>query len=54
MPTRGADFKMAASMKEKVYCVLEHAKTSSVTVVRDISGPNLLKKHLIITTSKGG
>jgi hypothetical protein len=25
---------MAASMKEKVYCVLEHAKTSSVTVVQ--------------------
>jgi hypothetical protein len=24
MLTRGADFEMAASMKEKVYCVLEH------------------------------
>jgi hypothetical protein len=34
MLTRGADFKMAASVKEKVYCVLEHAKTSSVTVVQ--------------------
>jgi hypothetical protein len=34
MLTRGADFKMAASMKEKVYRVLEHAKTSSVTIVQ--------------------
>jgi transposase len=34
MLTRGADFNMAASIKEKVHCVLEHAKTSSVTVVQ--------------------
>jgi hypothetical protein len=34
MLTRSADFKMAASMREKSYCVLEHAKTSSVTDVQ--------------------
>jgi hypothetical protein len=30
----GADFEMAASMREKIYCVLEHLKTSSVIVVQ--------------------
>jgi hypothetical protein len=34
MLTRGPDFKMAASIREKMYCVLEHAKTSSLTVVQ--------------------
>jgi transposase len=34
MLTRSADFKLAASMREKSYCALEHAKTSSVTVVQ--------------------
>jgi hypothetical protein len=34
MLTRSADFKMVASVREKRYCVLKHAKTSSVTVVQ--------------------
>jgi hypothetical protein len=34
MLTRSADFKMAASMREESYCVPEHAKSSSVTVVQ--------------------
>jgi transposase len=34
MLTRSADFKMAVSLREKSYCVLEHAKTSSVTIVQ--------------------
>jgi hypothetical protein len=34
MFTRGADFKMSASVREEMCCVLEHSKTSSVIFVQ--------------------
>jgi hypothetical protein len=52
MLTRNADFKMAASMREKSYCVLEHAKMSSVTLVQRHFQTKLAKeapRHHIIT-----